>query len=230
MFIFRGPFPGKEVVMRKLLIIFVLIFFMGSYSWIQAEDSGQKNDTGNENVEVATFAGGCFWCMQPPFDKVDGVVKTTVGYTGGPEKNPTYKQVSYGKTGHTESVEIIYDPDTISYDELLQVFWMNIDPTDSGGQFVDRGKQYRPAIFYHNESQKNAAEKSKEKLDKSGRFDKPVVVEITEASEFYPAEEYHQMFYKKDKLRYKTYRMGSGRDQFIEKHWRKQDKTAEVKN
>lgn len=209
--------------MRKLLIMFLSIMVLGSYISLRAQDSTDNTDKVNENVEVATFAGGCFWCMQPPFDKLDGVLKTTVGYTGGPEKNPTYKQVSYGKTGHTESIEILYDPDKISYDELLQVFWMNIDPTDSDGQFTDRGKQYRPAIFYHNESQREAAQKSKEKLDKSGRFDRPIVVEITEASEFYPAEEYHQMFYKKNKLRYKTYRIGSGRDRFIEKHWGKGD-------
>ena len=215
--------------MRKLLIIFVSVLVLGSYGWLQARDSGHENHKGNKSLEVATFAGGCFWCMQPPFDKLDGVVKTTVGYTGGTEENPTYKQVSYGKTGHTESIEVIYDPDTISYVELLRVFWMNIDPTDSEGQFVDRGKQYRPEIFYHDESQKKTAEESKEKLDKSGRFDKPIVVEITKASEFYPAEEYHQMFYKKDKLRYKTYRIGSGRDQFIKKHWGKLDGTAEVR-
>ncbi len=209
--------------MKKLLILFVSVFVLGVSGFVQAQETGDKEEMRSDNFEVATFAGGCFWCMQPPFDTLDGIVRTTVGYTGGPEKNPTYKQVSYGKTGHAESIEIVYDPAKISYEELLEVFWMNIDPTDSGGQFVDRGKQYRPAIFSHNEKQKKAAETSKEKLDKSGRFDKPVVVEITEATEFYPAEDYHQKFYKKDKMRYKSYRYGSGRDQFIEKYWGKQD-------
>jgi len=180
------------------------------------QDSGMSKDNG---YEVATFAGGCFWCIQPPFDKLNGVVKTTVGYTGGKEKNPTYEQVSSGTTGHAESIEIIYDPKKITYDEILQVFWMNINPMDSGGQFVDRGTQYRPAIFYHSEAQKKAAEASKKKLEESGRFDKPIVVEIVEATEFYPAEDYHQKFYQKNPVRYKSYRWGSGRDQFIEKYW-----------
>ncbi|MCK5392353.1 MAG: peptide-methionine (S)-S-oxide reductase MsrA, partial [Deltaproteobacteria bacterium] len=145
---------------------------------------------------------------------------TTAGYTGGDEKNPTYKEVSYGKTGHTEAVEVIHDPEKVSYDTLLSVFWMNIDPTDADGQFVDRGKQYRPGIFYLNEDQKKAAMESKDKLEKSSKFDKPIVVEITQDGEFWDAEEYHQMYYKKKPMRYKTYRMGSGRDQFIDKYWR----------
>ena len=186
---------------------------------LRAEENGAKSQTQDANFETATFAGGCFWCIQPPFDKLEGVVRTTVGYTGGKEKDPTYKQVSYGKTGHAESIEIVYDPKKVTYEEILDVYWMNIDPTDAGGQFVDRGNQYRPAIFYHNEAQRKAAEASKEKLDKSGRFDKPVVVEIVEATAFYPAEDYHQKFYMKDPVRYKSYRSGSGRDQFIEEYW-----------
>ncbi len=209
--------------MKRLLILSVSLLVLGVLGPLQAQETGNKQEMRNDNFEVATFAGGCFWCMQPPFDVLDGVVRTTVGYTGGPEKNPTYKQVSYGKTGHTESIEIVYDPEKITYDKLLNVFWMNIDPTDSGGQFVDRGKQYRPAIFYHGEGQKKAAEASKQKLAESGRFDEPIVVEITEAAEFYPAEDYHQKFYTKDKMRYKSYRYGSGRDRFIEKYWGKQE-------
>ncbi len=215
-----------EAHMKRLLIPVVVLFVFGMFGWLNAQENGTKGKTemiSDDNYEVATFAGGCFWCMQPPFDALDGVVRTTVGYTGGNEKDPTYKQVSYGKTGHAESIEIVYDPSKVTYDQLLDVYWMNIDPTDSGGQFVDRGKQYRPAIFYDNEAQRKAAEASKKKLEESGRFDKPIVVEITEATEFYPAEEYHQKFYKKDKLQYKTYRRGSGRDQFIEKHWGKTD-------
>lgn len=208
--------------MKRFMIPVVVIIVMGMFGWLHARENETKNETdmtSGDSYEVATFAGGCFWCMQPPFDELDGVVKTTVGYTGGKEKNPTYKEVSYGKTGHAESIEIVYDSSKITYEELLDVYWMNIDPTDSGGQFVDRGKQYRPEIFYHNESQKKAAEASKKKLAESGRFDEPIVVEITEATEFYPAEEYHQKFYKKDKMQYKAYRWGSGRDRFINKHW-----------
>ena len=193
--------------------------FAGAYDG-EADIQERKEARQNEKFERAVFAGGCFWCMQPPFDYLDGVITTTAGYTGGDEKNPTYKEVSYGKTGHTEAVEVIHDPEKVSYDTLLSVFWMNIDPTDADGQFVDRGKQYRPGIFYLNEDQKKAAMESKDKLEKSSKFDKPIVVEITQDGEFWDAEEYHQMYYKKKPMRYKTYRMGSGRDQFIDKYWR----------
>lgn len=205
--------------MRKLSVILVSLLLLGLGGILRADENAGKAQPQGANFETATFAGGCFWCMQPPFDKLNGVVRTTVGFTGGTEKDPTYKQVSYGRTGHAESIEIVYDPGKVTYEELLDVYWMNIDPTDSGGQFVDRGKQYRPAIFYHNEAQKKAAEASKEKLDKSGRFDKPIVVQIVEATEFYPAEDYHQKFYLKDPVTYKTYRAGSGRDQFIKEYW-----------
>jgi len=181
---------------------------------LKAEEPDQSS-----GFAAATFAGGCFWCMQPPFDKLSGVVKTTVGYAGGKEKSPTYKQVSSGRTGHAESVEIIYDPSKISYADLLNVFWMQINPTTPDRQFVDVGKQYRAAIFYHDEAQKEAAAASKENLEKSGRFDGPVVTEITAATEFYPAEEYHQDYYKKNPLRYKFYRFNSGRDQYLDKVW-----------
>jgi len=215
---------------RKLLIVLgIIILAQGYHLFANSydEDADIKKRTEarqNENYERAIFAGGCFWCVQPPFDHLDGVVTTTVGYTGGPEKNPTYKEVSYGKTGHTESIEIIYDPNKVSYNELLDVFWMTFDPTDAGGQFYDRGSQYRPGIFYLNEDQKKAAQASKKILQESGRFDKPIVVEITKAGEFWDAEEYHQKYYLKNPKHYKSYRVGSGRDKFINKHWHDQVK------
>ena len=172
-----------------------------------------------EQHKIATFAGGCFWCMEPPFDKLDGVVETIVGYAGGKTENPTYKDVSAGSTGHCEAMEVHYDPTKVTYPELLAVFWKNIDPTDAGGQFVDRGTQYRSEIFYHDETQKKEALKSKDDLSKSGVFDKPIVTNVTPASVFYPAEDYHQDYYRKNPIRYKIYRYGSGRDQFLKKVW-----------
>lgn len=174
-----------------------------------------------ENLEIATLAGGCFWCMEPPFENLPGVHKVISGYTGGPEKNPSYEQVARGMTGHTEAVQVHYDPDQISYTDILEVFWRNIDPTDQSGQFVDRGRQYRPGIFYDGEEQKQAALASKMKLEQSGRFQKPIVIEITAMTAFYPAEEYHQDFYKKSTTHYKGYRGGSGRDQYIDQTWGK---------
>jgi peptide-methionine (S)-S-oxide reductase len=170
-------------------------------------------------TEIATFAGGCFWCMEPPFDKVEGVISTTSGYTGGNKVNPTYKQVSAGKTGHAEAIQIEFDPAKVSYDDLLAVFWKNIDPTTPNRQFCDHGSQYRSEIFYHNEAQKDAAEKSLEKLNQTKPFDDPVVTEIARAGTFYPAEEYHQDYYQKNPLRYKYYRYMCGRDQRLEKLW-----------
>ena len=171
------------------------------------------------NAAQATFAGGCFWCMEPPFEKLGGVSSVISGFAGGPEQKPSYKDVAQGRTGHTEVVQITYDPQKISYDKLLDVFWRSMDPTDAGGQFVDRGSQYRPAIFYHSEAQRQTAERSKKALGDSGRFDKAIVVEITPLNAFYPAEEYHQDFYKKKPAHYKRYRRGSGRDQFLHKIW-----------
>ena len=167
--------------------------------------------------EKATFAGGCFWCMEPPFEKLKGVVTVISGYAGGTGENPTYE--NYARKGHVEVIEITYDPSIIGYPQLLDVFWRQIDPTDSGGQFVDRGPEYRSAIFYHNEEQKRLAEKSKEELGKSGRYNKPIVTEILKASPFYKAEEYHQDYYKKNPLRYKYYRYNSGREQYLKKVW-----------
>ena len=172
-----------------------------------------------KNLKTATFAGGCFWCVESDFEKVDGVVEAVSGYTGGPEPNPTYKEVSAGGTGHAEAVQVRYDPDKISYKDLLDVFWRHVDPTDAGGQFVDRGSQYRTGIFYHDEEQKRIAEESKAALEKSGRFDKPIVTEIIPLTEFYAGEDYHQDYYDKNPLRYKFYRRGSGRDQFLNRTW-----------
>ena len=169
------------------------------------------------NYKKAIFAGGCFWCMEPPFEKLNGVSEVISGYTGGTGLNPTYED--YAQKGHVEVVQIIYDPNKISYEKLLDVFWRQIDPTDSGGQFVDRGPQYRSAIFYLDDEQKQLAEKSKEALAKSGRFKKPVVTEIIPASTFYRAEDYHQDYYKNNPIRYKFYRYNSGRDQFLKKVW-----------
>jgi len=204
--------------MKKLIFFLMTLFFLFQFIDVYSEEDGSTvtNDT---ILEKATFAGGCFWCMQPPFDKLDGVLLTTVGYTGGPEENPTYKQVSYGKTGHAEAIQILYDPSKISYTQLLDVFWRNIDPTTRNRQFSDVGSQYRTAIFHHSDEEKQLAEHSKEELQKSGRFDKEIVTEITPASTFYRAEEYHQKYYKKNPIRYKAYRIGSGRDRFIMKVW-----------
>lgn len=174
-------------------------------------------------LEKATFAGGCFWCMTPPFEKLDGVTEVISGYTGGHVVNPTYEQVVSETTGHRESVEVTYDPSKISYEKLLDVFWRQINPTDAGGSFVDRGESYTSAIFYHNEEQKRMAEESKKKLAASGRFDKPIVTEILPAGPFYKAEEYHQDYWKKNPVRYKFYRFNSGRDQYIAKAWGKDE-------
>lgn len=174
-----------------------------------------------ENLEKATFAGGCFWCMEPPFEKLDGVKSVVSGYIGGESENPKYSEVSSGKTGHLEAVEILFDPGKVSYEDLLNVFWRNINPTDAGGQFVDRGEQYSSAIFYHGEKQRIKALESINKLKSLGKFKKPIVTRLIKATTFYRAEEYHQDYYKKNKWRYKYYRYRSGRDQFLEKTWGK---------
>lgn len=173
----------------------------------------------DENLEVATFAGGCFWCMEPPFEKLDGVDEAISGYIGGDTKNPSYEEVSSGDTGHIEAVQVHYNPDIVSYEILLDVFWRQIDPTDEGGQFIDRGDQYLSGIFYHDENQKELAEKSKEELENSGRFNEPIVTFIKEAPTFYVAEKYHQDYYKENKFRYKIYRKNSGRDAFLDEAW-----------
>jgi len=168
---------------------------------------------------IATFAGGCFWCMEPPFDELDGVISTTSGYTGGSKQNPTYEEVSTGTTGHAEAVQVAYDPKRISYERLLEVFWRNIDPVTPNAQFCDHGTQYRSAIFYHDETQRRLAEESKRTLEASGRFKAPIVTEIVAAGTFYPAEEYHQDYYRKNPIRYKFYRAGCGRDRRLADLW-----------
>jgi len=173
----------------------------------------------NIELETATFGGGCFWCMESDFEKVEGVMDVISGYTGGNEENPTYQDVCSGATGHLEAVQVHYDPQRVTYEALLEVFWRHVNPTDDGGQFVDRGTQYRTAIFYHNSRQKERAEASRKALDDSGTFHRPVVTEIRPLDIFYPAEEYHQDYHKKDPIRYRQYRLGSGRDRFLQQVW-----------
>jgi peptide-methionine (S)-S-oxide reductase len=172
------------------------------------------------NKELATFAGGCFWCMVKPFDELPGIHGIVSGYTGGQMVNPTYEQIKTGETGHREAVQITFDPEVFPYQKLLDLYWPQIDPTDDEGQFIDRGSQYRTAIFYHTDEQKELAEKSRKKLEESGRFKKPIVTEILPASDFYKAEEYHQDFYKKNPAAYKEERETSGRDKFINQNWK----------
>ncbi|PJZ71467.1 peptide-methionine (S)-S-oxide reductase [Leptospira perolatii] len=202
---------------RKLLKSSTLLIYLFLVA-IATNGSFAKD---NVKTETAIFAGGCFWCMEPPFEKLPGVQSVISGYSGGKEKNPTYEDVSYGRTSHRESIQVTYNPKMISYEKLLEVFWKQIDPTDDGGQFADRGRQYRTAIFYKGESQRKLAEASKKKLISSGKFSKPIVTEILPAENFYPAEEYHQNYYLKNPDHYKAYRKGSGREDFIEKTWGK---------
>ena len=178
----------------------------------------EKNTAG---LETATLAGGCFWCIEATFEKLDGVIDVVSGYTGGHTDNPTYGEVSSGKTGHAEAVQITFDPEQISYEEILDVFWRQIDPTDGGGSFVDRGSQYRSGIFYHSEEQRVLAEDSKRVIEQSGRFDQPVVTEIVPHERFWEAEEYHQDYYKKHSVKYTFYRSMSGRDKYIDRVWGK---------
>ncbi len=180
--------------------------------------------------ELATFAGGCFWCMESAFEGTAGVVKVVPGYTGGNKANPTYEEVCSGLTGYYEAVQVTFDPSVVTYEKLLGLYWRQIDPTDEGGQFHDRGSSYRTAIFYHDESQRQKAEASKQALNASGRFTKAVVTGILPAATFYPAEEYHQRYHEKQPLRYGLYRQGSGRDAFIEQHWGKQGEQQQLKN
>ncbi len=207
--------------MRSMILsLVVMIMVLGCENSQNFEAiAGDKMSKKNNNLETATFAGGCFWCVESDFEKVEGVVDVISGYSGGHKENPTYQEVSSGGTGHAEAVQVHYDPQKVTYEELLEVFWRHVDPTDPAGQFVDRGSQYRTAIFYQNKEQKMLADKSKEELGKSGRFDKPIVTEIVKLSEFYEAEDYHQDYYKNHSVRYKYYRFASGRDQFLKKVW-----------
>ena len=207
---------------RPLEIAAILVFglIVSGCARTGHAEKGEVKAMKSGNYAKATFAGGCFWCMEPPFEKLDGVIEALSGYAGGPEEDPTYEEVSSGRTGHREAIQVIYDPSKVTYEELLEVFWKQIDPTDAGGQFVDRGRHYTTAIFYHDEEQKRLAEKSRKQLDDSGIFSKPIVTEILPVKAFYEAEDYHQDFYKKSEQRYKSYRLGSGRDRYIEGAWR----------
>lgn len=206
---------------RLLLFVPLLGLLLAGDLWAAKDNTPMtKNESLTKTAtERAIFAGGCFWCMEHPFEKLAGVLSVKSGYTGGDQENPSYKEVSAGGTGHTEAIEIVFDPAVISYFELLEVFWQQIDPTDAGGQFVDRGSQYRSGIYYLNEEQRLLAEDSRQQLEASGRFSQPLVTEILPAGSFYYAEDYHQDYYKKNPLRYKYYRYGSGRDRFLDKAW-----------
>ena len=197
----------------RFILLFLVILNSSGYS-LAEEGKAMK-------YEKTIFAGGCFWCIESTFKELPGVVTAVSGYTGGKEENPTYGEVSSGATGHLEAVEVTYDPAQVTYEELLNVFWRQIDPTDSGGQFADRGSQYKTAIFCFSDEQKRIAEDSKAKLDKSGMFERPVVTAILKAAPFYSAEEYHQDYYKKQPGHYQMYRIGSGRESFIEEKWDK---------
>jgi methionine-S-sulfoxide reductase len=200
-----------------------LIVFASGVNMANAESKNAVK--ASPKLGKATFAGGCFWCMQPPFDGLTGVVATSVGYAGGHKRDPTYEEVSSGTTGHAESIEIVFDPAQVTYSELLDQFWRNVDPTTNDRQFVDVGDQYRTAIFFHSEEQRKLAVASKEKMERLGKLgNKPIVTEIAPASTFYPAEEYHQKYYQKNNVRYKFYRFNSGRDQYLEKTWGKHEK------
>jgi peptide-methionine (S)-S-oxide reductase len=183
---------------------------------VAEQDSAATSENGHA---LATFAGGCFWCMEPPYDKLDGVFATTSGYIGGSKADPTYQEVSAGGTGHAEAVQVTYDPAKVSYEELLEVFWRNVDPLDDGGQFCDRGDQYRTGIFVHDQDQRRLAEASKRALEDSGRFEQRIVTKIVAAGAFYPAEDYHQDYYQKNPVRYKFYRWNCGRDARLEQLW-----------
>lgn len=207
----------KSLNLKALLAVCVGVVIVTGMAGLLFQSSSAMESKMQKGSAVATFAGGCFWCMEPPFEKLDGVSSVISGYIGGHVKNPKYGQVAAGITGHAEAVEIRYDPKKVSYEKLLDVFWHQIDPTDAGGSFVDRGSQYRSEIYYHNAEQMQLAIKSKEALDKSGLYPKPIVIEVTAASKFYPAEDYHQDYYKTNTLRYKFYRYRSGRDQYLDK-------------
>lgn len=205
---------------RKVALKTMLLSLIAAGTVMAGNDSKMKTtETAAGKFEKATFAGGCFWCMEAPFDKLPGVVSVMAGYTGGKVIHPTYKQVSAGGTGHAEAVQIVFDPSRIGYARLLDVFWHNTDPTVTDRQFCDIGSQYRPGIFYHSEEQRLLALKSKEALGKTKPFKEPIVTEVTRAAEFYPAEEYHQHYYKKNPIRYEYYRKGCGRDRRLNELW-----------
>jgi len=207
-------------VKRKTMLLGLCLALAALADVLRAEGSTRRAEPPAPGLAVATFAGGCFWCMEPPFDRVEGVVSTTSGYTGGTVAGPSYQQVSAGGTGHAEAVRVVYDPAKVDYRTLLEVFWRNVDPLDGGGQFCDRGPQYRPAIFAHDEEQRRLAEASKAALAASGRFaPRPIAVAVEPAGDFYVAEDYHQDYYRKNPVRYRYYRWNCGRDARLEQVW-----------
>ncbi len=207
--------------MKRLPVALFLSLFLMSVC--KSEGTGEEKRSvamnNDSTLKKATFAGGCFWCMEPPFENLDGVVDVVPGYTGGHKEDPTYDEVSSGTTGHVEAVQITYDPTKVNYQKLLAVFWTQIDPTDQSGQFVDRGSQYETAILYHDDEQRRLAEESKAELVESGRYEKPIVTEIREFTKFYEAEDHHHDFYKKSPARYKSYKFYSGREEFLKQIW-----------
>jgi peptide methionine sulfoxide reductase msrA/msrB len=210
-----------------ILSLAVLTLMIGG-AWVASKNGEEtvmekENPEDLEGLETATFAGGCFWCMEAGFEEAEGVVEAVSGYTGGHTENPTYEEVCTGETGHYEAVRVYYDPEKTSYGELLDVFWRNVNPTDPGGQFADRGNQYKTAIFYSSEEQRRLALESKEALNESGRFKAPVVTEILPLGPFYRAEEYHQDYYKKQAARFRVYERLSGREGFMEENWGETD-------
>lgn len=230
---------GRSITMKTILHIrlvpMLAVFWLAACTPSEIAHSGEQHRAGEPEpitkggqmmgsqdgttTGTATFAGGCFWCMEPSFEQLEGVEAAVSGYTGGEGADPTYED--YERKGYLEAVQIRFDPSAVDYEQLLDVYWRQIDPTDAGGQFADRGPGYRPAIFYHDERQKELAEASRRRLAESGRFDGPIVVDIVPAGRFYPAEDGHQDYYRKNPLRYKTYKRGSGRAGFLEKHWDK---------
>ncbi len=206
-----------KAVMLGLGLALAALFLGGVDASAQAQT--RQAEPPAAGLAVATFAGGCFWCMEPPFDKLEGVVSTTSGYTGGTIAGPSYKQVSAGGTGHAEAIRVVYDPARVGYPKHLEVFWRNVDPLDASGQFCDRGHEYRPVIFVHDEEQRRLAEASKAALDALHRFEQPVVVAVEIARAFYEAEDYHQDYYMKNPTKYKYYRWSCGRDARLELVW-----------
>jgi peptide-methionine (S)-S-oxide reductase len=198
-----------------------LLFAVLMFAWSGSSSLAPGNASDPAATAKAYFAGGCFWCMEEAFEKVDGVIEAVSGYMGGTVKNPSYEEVSSGRTGHAESVEVRYDPAKVTYTQLLEAFWRNVDPVTPNAQFCDHGSQYRAAIFYQGDEQKRLAEESKSAIEQSKRFAQPIVTEVVAASEFYPAEEYHQDFYKKNPIRYKYYKFSCGRAQRLEALWNK---------
>ena len=204
---------------RHSTLLAAAVLIAGGLAVTTAAQQTSETAPVSDGLAKATFAGGCFWCMEPPFDELDGVISTTSGYTGGNRRHPAYQQVASGQTTHAEAVEIVYDPSKISYAQLLEVFWMNVDPLTRDRQFCDGGAQYRTAIFVHGDKQARLARDTKQQLDDSGRFDRPVVTQIVEAGEFWAAEDYHQDYYLKNPIRYKFYRYGCGRDKRLDELW-----------